>query len=220
MSNPTLDKLAQYTSKIIIWHLKKRNPSSDLAIRISNFATPVSDFRILLRYYGLIPLTQWILFSEANPPPTAFLRLLYRLQNLVNLAYYPLEHTYWLGAHKIIPISDEKLGKIGIWSCRFWAAYVVLYFFQLHQEAKILSKRSADLVARAKKGEDKEVLKVEHNAIASELNSLMINTVINAAYFPLTIHWSIENSKLPDVAVGVFGTIAAVFQLAAAWASA
>ena len=99
-----------------------------LAQRVANFANPVSDFRILLRYYGLIPLTQWILFSEANPPPTAFLRFLYRAQNLVNLGYYPLEHIYWLGAHKVIPISDEKLAKIGMWSCRFWAAYVSILF--------------------------------------------------------------------------------------------
>jgi hypothetical protein len=97
---------------------------------------------------------------------------------------------------------------------------VVLYFFQLHQESKLLSKRSAGLVERAKKGEDKEVLKVESEAISSELNSLIVNTIINAAYFPLTIHWSLENSKLPDVAVGVFGTIAAIFQVSAAWASA
>ncbi|KAJ3207184.1 hypothetical protein HDU67_007621 [Dinochytrium kinnereticum] len=234
--NPTLDKLcrylnsvrgtdkvlmlAQYASKILIWHLKKGNPSSELSQRIANFAGPVSDFRILLRYYGLIPLTQWILYSEANPPATPTLKLLYRLQNVVNLAYYPLEHIWWLGAHKVIPISEKTLNSIGIWSCRFWAAYVVLYFFQLQQEASILSRRSKTLLDRARKGEDKDTLKAESKAVSDELNALVINTVINTAYFPLTVHWSLENSSFPDIGVGICGTIAALCQMYTAWKAA
>ncbi|KAI9356216.1 peroxisomal biogenesis factor 11 [Zopfochytrium polystomum] len=234
--NPTLDKLCrflstvrgtdkvlmltQYTSKIVIWHLRRANPNSELAVRIGNLYSPVADFRVLLRYNGLVSLIQWILYSEANPPPTPYLHLLYRLQNLVNLAYYPLEHIYWLGAHKVIPLSESKLAKIGMWSCRFWAAYVILYFFQLHQEAKILSRKSQELVDRAKRGEEKEALKVEHQTIANELNSLLLNTIINLAYFPLTIHWSLEKSSFPDIAVGICGTIAAVAQFHSAWKTA
>ncbi|KAI8848536.1 peroxisomal biogenesis factor 11 [Chytridium lagenaria] len=235
-ANPTLDKLcrflnsvrgtdkvlmlAQYASKIIIWKLRKGNPDSMLSQRIANFAGPVSDFRILLRYYGLIPLTQWILYSEANPPPTQTLRILYRLQNLVNLAYYPLEHIWWLGSHKVIPISEKTLNSIGIWSCRFWAAYVVLYFFQLQQEASMLARRSKALLERAKKGEEKDVLKAERKIISDETNALIINTIINASYFPLTVHWSLETSSFPDVGVGICGTIAALCQTYAAWKSA
>lgn len=44
--------LAQYSSKLITWYLKRNDPSSALAARIQNLAGPVSDFRILLRYYG------------------------------------------------------------------------------------------------------------------------------------------------------------------------
>ncbi|KAJ3115069.1 hypothetical protein HDU96_001233 [Phlyctochytrium bullatum] len=236
MANPTLDKLcrflnsvrgtdkvlmlAQYASKIIIWHLKKGNPSSDVAQRIANFAGPVSDFRILLRYYGLIPLTQWIIYSEQNPPPTQLLKLLYRLQNLVNLAYYPLEHIWWLGAHKVIPIKDSTLNSIGIWSCRFWAAYVVLYFIQLQQEASMLAKRSKDLMLKIKNGEKSDAIKAESKSVKDETNALIVNTIINAAYFPLTVHWSLENSSFPDVGVGICGTVAAVCQLYTAWKAA
>ena len=44
-----------------------------------------------------------------------------------------------------------------------------------------------------------------------------MNTIINAAYFPLTVHWSLETSSFPDVGVGIFGTIAALVQLKMAW---
>ncbi|KAJ3101529.1 hypothetical protein HDU97_001278 [Phlyctochytrium planicorne] len=224
MGDPTLDKLcrflnsvrgtdkvlmlAQYSSKIIMWHLKKGNPQSELAQRVANFAGPVSDFRILLRYYGLLPLVQWIIYSEENPPATPYLKLLYRLQNLVNLAYYPLEHIWWLGAHKVIPISEKTLNS------------VVLYFLQLQQEASSLARRSKALVERARKGEDKTKLKAESKALADESNALVMNTIINTAYFPLTVHWSLENSSFPDIGVGICGTIAAVCQMAMAWKSA
>jgi hypothetical protein len=111
--------LVQYSSKLIIWYLKKLNPSSPFAARIANFAGPVSDFRILLRYYGilmlmtgLIPLVKWILDTERSPDPNPRLQLLGRLQNIVNLLYYPLEHAYWLGLHQVIPMSDKTRDKV------------------------------------------------------------------------------------------------------------
>ena len=60
----------------------------------------------------------------------------------------------------------------------------------------------------------------EEKAILEEKKSLMYSTIINAAYFPLTLHWSMETSSLPDVGVGVFGTIAAITQLITAWKAA
>ena len=41
----------------------------------------------------------------------------------------------------------------------------------------------------------------------------------NACYFPLTVHWSLENSSFPDVGVGLCGTAAALSQLYAAYRS-
>lgn len=206
--------LVQYASKIIIWHLKRGNPDSKLAIRVSNFSGPVSDFRILLRYYGLIPLLQWIIASEKHPSTSPRIQLLTRLQNLVNLAYYPLEHVYWLGLHQVIPLSPATRDRIGMWSCRFWAAYVVLYFAQLWEENKLLDTKEKLL---SKKVEDDVQAAKELELIRQDRKSLYINTVINSAYFPLTIHWSLESSSLPDVGVGIFGTIAALAQIYTTW---
>ena len=82
----------QYFSKIICWYLKRINPSSPFATRITNFSGPVSDFRVLLRYYGLIPMIRWAIDVETNPDPNPRIQVLLRLQNLSNLCYYPLEH--------------------------------------------------------------------------------------------------------------------------------
>ncbi|KAJ3114654.1 hypothetical protein HK100_001589 [Physocladia obscura] len=202
--------LYSYVSKIAIARLQARDPKSVLATRLRNFAIPVGDTRMLLRYYGLIPLFQWIIFSERNPPPTPFLRLVYRLQNLANLAYYPLEHVYYLASHKVINLTEETTNKIGMWSCRFWAAYVILYFLQLHQEHRLLEMRQLQLTQRSRgNSEPKEILRAEQKSIANDVEGLLVNTIINTAYFPLTLHWSVENSSFPEIGVGLCGSVAA-----------
>jgi hypothetical protein len=196
----------QYSFKIITAFLLRKNPESSLATRLLNFSNPISDTRILLRYYGLIPLYQWIRYSEKFPAPTQKLQWIIRLENLVNVLYYPLEHLYWLGLHSVVPISPQLRDKIGMWSCRFWASYVILYFYQLFEEYKMLQQKKLGKVS----SQDLQVIK-------SEQKVLFLNTVVNSAYFPLTVHWSLENSSLSDLGVGVFGTVAAIGQIILAW---
>ncbi|TPX33198.1 hypothetical protein SmJEL517_g03858 [Synchytrium microbalum] len=240
--NPTLDTLCRflnsvrgtdkvlmlmvYASKIGIYALHRKDPKSPIAVRLQNLIGPASDTRMLLRYYGLLPMYQWILYSEAHPAATSYLQTLIRLQNLANVLYYPLEHAYWLGAHNVIPMSEETRDKVfGLWSSRFWALYVVLYFAQLWEEHKILLTKEVALEKRirasSKSGDDsvkvKQTLGEQKVALADERKTLMINFVINAAYFPLTIHWSVEASPFPEIGVGICGTVAALAQIYTAW---
>lgn len=207
--------LVQYSSKIIIWYLNRQNAKSDFAKRIANLAGPVSDFRILLRYYGLIPLIKWIIDSEKNPDPNPRLQALGRMQNIANLLYYPLEHAYWLSLHHVIPTTDQTRDRIGMWSCRFWCAYVILYFAQLFEEKRLLDLKQKAISKKSDEKVSQELAKIKH-----QRNIWSINALINAAYLPLTIHWSMEQSSFPDVAVGFFGTIAAIAQVHLAWKDA
>lgn len=206
--------LVQYAAKIVLHGIA--NKKSSLAVSIANLAAPVADTRVLLRYYGLLSMGCWISASEQKPNPNATLRLLTRLQNLANLAYYPLEHIYWLASHKIINLSNETINKVGMYSCRFWAAYVLLYFFQLNEEARVISvKRRA--LKNGENAQDERIVKVKSKELNSEMNILTMNAIVNAAYFPLTIHWSLEKSSFPDLGVGICGTIAALTQFYMAW---
>ncbi|CEG69821.1 hypothetical protein RMATCC62417_05825 [Rhizopus microsporus] len=242
-SNPKLDHLVrflnsvrgtdkvlmfiQYWSKVIIWYLQRRSPvkgassAISLAQRIQNLASPVSDFRILLRYYGLLPMVQYMNYIEYNPPSSKIALTIERLQNWSNIIYYPLEHIYWLGAHQVIPISEEKTNKIGMWSCRFWAAYVILEYGRLAEQYRNLRNRETSLLKRIKAGdiETHEDPEAEMAAIKAERSSMIVNTCINTGYLPLTVHWSLEKSSFPDVLVGVFGGFASIFQIYAAWQS-
>lgn len=79
------------------------------------------------------------------------------------LAYYPLEHIYYLLAHDIIPatfalhtlaslipfVASKPSGKFvtlnkgafAIWSCRFWAAYIILQFVHMKEDFNLLKLR-------------------------------------------------------------------------------
>jgi hypothetical protein len=101
-----------------------------------------------------------------------------------------------LAAHKVIPLQDATRDKVGMWSCRFWAAYVVLYFIQLYKENELLDKQVAQLEAkRQKDGADstdgsfvvQSAYEKEASVIKQERFKLKLNAVINAAYFPLTV---------------------------------
>lgn len=177
----------QYWSKVIIWYLQRRSPvkgassAISLAQRIQNLASPVSDFRILLRYYGLLPMVQYMNYIEYNPPSSKIALTIERLQNWSNIIYYPLEHIYWLGAHQVIPISEEKTNKIGMWSCRFWAAYVILEYGRLAEQYRNLRNRETSLLKRIKAGdiETHEDPEAEMAAIKAERSSMIVNTCIN-----------------------------------------
>ncbi|CAO3680643.1 unnamed protein product [Umbelopsis ramanniana] len=217
----------QYWSKIVIWFLQRRagpapikGPAiTTLAQHIKNFAGPVSDFRILLRYYGLLPMIQYMAYLEHNPSPSRLHLNLERIQNASMVIYYPLEHLYWLGAHNVIPLSEKKTNSIGIWSCRFWALWVVLEFGRIAEQYRLLKRKEKTLVKSIKDGEITEKTEREQQiaSIKNEKKSLLLGTVINTGYLPLTVHWSLENSSFPDVLVGLFGGIAAVCQVYAAW---
>ena len=96
-----------------------------------------------------------------------------------------------------------------------------MYFYQLLEEHRLLAVRERDLVLRRKikPGQD-EKIKAEEKSLGEERKALLYNTVINSAYFPLTVHWSLETSSFPDVGVGICGTTAAIAQLITAWKGA
>ncbi|CAG8567474.1 2284_t:CDS:2 [Ambispora gerdemannii] len=217
----------QYYSKIIIWFLS-RTGKKTAAEQITNLAIPISDFRILLRYYGLLPLIQWMIHIEHNPPATRFLHFIERIQNIANILYYPLEHTWWLGQHKVISLSDTKMNQIGIWSCRFWAVYVILQFLHLFEEWRLIKLRRIEVSKKlaatgsssTSDSASREEVELEKQVLDTNAERIWRDTIINVGYFPLTVHWSLENSSFPDIGVGIFGTLAAIYQFKASWKAA
>jgi hypothetical protein len=172
--------------------------SGESGVRTSqSFAPFKSNNSIQL---GLLPILKWLISLERSPPATRNLLTIERLQGWSMLAYYPLEHVYYLGSHGIIPtvitspfslFTSKKrklsldLDTIGLWSCRFWAVYVVLHFAHLLEDRKLLKQRYNSL----RKAKGTGLTPAEKSEMRQRWDAFWSEVVINLGYLPLTIHW-------------------------------
>ncbi|CDO75184.1 hypothetical protein BN946_scf184866.g25 [Trametes cinnabarina] len=172
---------------------------------------------------------------ERNPAPTRKLRTIERLQGWSMLVYYPLEHLYYLLSHSIIPGKlvlpsitafipfirsrpsgkhiQLKLSTLGLWSTRFWAAYVILQLAHLREDSKLLRSRERTL-SKTKTGatpDEKKEIKQRKAALKNEL-------IVNLAYLPLTLHWSTEKGIFEnEVWLNLCGLIAGIASWKSGW---
>ncbi|KAG2047237.1 hypothetical protein BDR06DRAFT_964197 [Suillus hirtellus] len=230
--------LIQYTLKLIVpflhWRARlqhragiRKDATSNAAPSLASFTSIIGDARMLGRFWGLLPIFQWMISMERNPPPTRTLHTIERLQGWSMLGYYPLEHLYYLRAHNLIPTSIPALSailgrnskrislngnKLILWSSRFWLLYVVLQFAHLREDRKLLLTRQRNL--RKGKGlsvEDKEDLRKRWDSLWNEL-------VANAANLPLALHWSLESGIFAnDIWVTIFSLINGIATFRGGW---
>ncbi|KAJ1767794.1 hypothetical protein EV179_005047 [Coemansia sp. RSA 487] len=206
--------VTQYFTKIVVWLFAKRGQKS-ASERVRTLSNLVADYRIMIRLTGLVPMAQYVRYAEQFPAPSQLLQWLDRIMNLSLCVYYPLEHIYWLGAHQVLPFSDKVVDFSGYWSCRFWAAWVGLQFAHLGEEYRLIKGRKQKIYTQDKM--DAAKMQEELDSVDAAMKSWKIQLLINACYFPLTLHWSIRGSTFPDVAVGAFGTVAALAQTYNVW---
>ena len=108
------------------------------------------------------------------------------------LVYYPLEHAYYLAGHSILPLSAAKQAKYALWSCRAWAAYVVLQLVHLREDWRLVNRRERALERDfasgtvEKTGAEAERLREE---VRRRKVAIWNELVVNFGYLPLTLHW-------------------------------
>jgi len=197
--------LVQYVAKLLV-HFTN---STEHRKYLENLARPVGDSRMLFRYYGLIPLINGFLQLEKGGAKTIFLLWLQRLENIFNLIYFPLEHSFWLGSHEVVPMSKEKIKLLGLWSCRCWVATVILSFLHLWEDFKLISQRESKLKSKSQENE-------QHN-IAKEKHRILLDAFISLCYLPMSIHYSSENSPFTDNLINLFGVLASFGEIAKSW---
>ncbi|KAF8150061.1 hypothetical protein B0H34DRAFT_732268 [Crassisporium funariophilum] len=201
----------QYALKLVVpfLHLRARlqhraglrkTPISSAADGYAKFGSLLGDSRTLWRIWGLLPIFQWLVSLERSPPATRNLLTIERLQGWSMLAYYPLEHLYYLGSHGIIPtmitsptslFSSKKRrisldpNTLSVWSCRCWAAYVVLHFAHLVEDRKLLMQRHRSL----RKAKGTGLTQAEKREMQQRWDAFWSEVIINLGYLPLTVHW-------------------------------
>jgi len=230
--------IIQYALKLVIPFLNlrarlqhraglRKDAISPAAGSLSKLYALIGDSRMLWRFWGLLPIYQWMTSLERMPPPTRKLMNIERLQGWSMLAYYPLEHLYYLRVNGLLsqsitlPFIKKKIhldiNKLGLWSTRFWALYVFLQFSHLREDFKLLKIREKAL-SKAK-GKAKAIDETaEKTELASRWDALVNELAVNIGYLPLTLHWSLEKGLFDnEVWVGIFGLIAGVASFRSGW---
>ncbi|KAK0446254.1 hypothetical protein EV421DRAFT_1793358 [Armillaria borealis] len=203
----------------------RKDPTSSAAVGIAKFAKIINDSRTLWRFWGLLPIFQWLISLERNPQPTRNLLTIERLQGWSMLGYYPLEHLSYLTSRDIIPTTISsplvpqkaitlKPGPMGVWSCRFWAAYVILQFAHLREDRKLLQARQRTL--RRAKGAG--ITESEKQEIQNRWDSYWNEMVLNLGNLPLALNWSTEKGFIKNqVWVDILCLITALASFRGGW---
>ncbi|KAG9017484.1 hypothetical protein FRB90_001128 [Tulasnella sp. 427] len=253
--SPTLDRLATFlgsysgtdklfmvietTMKILVPLLKwraqirhsaglRKSASSPVADSFSKMAGLISDSRMLWRFFGLVPILKWLSAMERTPQTNRRLLTIERLQALAMLVYYPLEHFYYFGTHKIYKFPVKKLSSLAIWSCRAWAVYVFLHFLHLREDFKLLDQKEDELAKNAlldKKVEagdlvtaDHAATRAEYKALQKKRRALKLDLFVNLVNLPQCVHWSLEGGYFKNEhLVDLFGWLAGVASFTSGW---
>ncbi|KAG8734315.1 hypothetical protein FRC11_006116 [Ceratobasidium sp. 423] len=186
---------------------------------LNKLGSNISSARTLWNFWGLLPIIQWLSSLERSQPQTRKLLNIERLQALAMLAYYPLEHAYYLGSQSIIRISPRTSNKLVIWSCRVWAVYIILQFEHLREDMRLLAidERAA---RTARKGGEVAAEASTSRVLAKRKSALWNQLLANLGNFPLALHWSLEKGLFGNETwVNFFGLIAALASFKGGWAA-
>ncbi|BFZ57777.1 hypothetical protein PYCC9005_004831 [Savitreella phatthalungensis] len=191
---------AQYTITLILPALAPKLPvrghrNLSLYLRLKRLRDLLSDYRILARLVGYPAIHTWGI-DTARKAHRGKNQWIEDAQVVVNTLYQPLENLAYLSSHDIIPLPKSLENQFWLWSCRCWAAHVALELYRLTIERD------------------------EHDKDEVTRHDWRRELLINLAYAPLTVHWSVDGGiGLDEFKVGLLGTIAGIASLAKAWQS-
>jgi hypothetical protein len=176
-------------------------PTSRLLVtaqRLKALSGLISDFRIFARLWGLLGLWAWGKAVVVNPSKDKVLARIAYAQVLVNVFYQYLENGAYLSSKDALGWSSEKQGRAWVWSSRFWMAHTALDFVRLWREWQI----------RRGEKEGKEDEKVKEKSEEAWRGFWRKQLVVDMAYAPLTVHYSLEKGLMGEFLVGLFGSVA------------
>ena len=176
--------LMQYSITLILPSIHDKQTHSKLQI----LRDLTSDYRIFARLIGYPAIHTWAVDTFTARNKGTIQQSIEKCQVVVNLLYQPLENLAYLSSHKIITLSKQTEDKLWRWSCQCWAAHVFMELYRLHL--------------------------INHAVRTDQKRKHMREIIINLAYAPLTVHWSmIGGIGLSERSVGALGLVAALGQM-------
>lgn len=139
----------------------------------------------------------WGASTLRNPNKDGLLKNVVWTQVLACTAFQGFENAAYLATKGIIDLKGETVVRFYRWSARFWAVHVSLEFVRLWRLREL----------RAKSVEKDETVDAKW---WRDLYS-------NAAWLPMTWHYSVSGGLISDASIAALGLIAGVLGLREAW---
>ena len=211
------------------------SPSVALLLRIAKrlkvLSGLLSEVRAFMRLFGLLNMYFYarglVLKRRAasralgedekkkkQPPPPPENRVedtIAWAQLVMGVGFQVLENAVFLAGKGVLEMAPERQGRWARWSARFFGASVGTELGRLLYEAHRRSRRTA----RERIG-DKTVAEAEAEERAWSA-SWRKSLLRNMAWAPLTVHWSLEQGFVSELAVGALGTIPGVIGVRDLW---
>ena len=171
-------------------------------------ANLIDDFRVFLRLAGLFKIWSWAAETWRTPPADDWLKRIVWTQIAANTCYQYLENGAYLASKGVLNFHPTKINNWYVWSARFWMAHVVLEFGRLLR-VRVLRRRQGKVSG----GEEKE----DKLMVAKEEVAWWRDVYVNAAWMPLTVHYSVEGGYVSEATVSALGLVAGLFGIRNAW---
>ncbi|KAL0931073.1 peroxin 11C [Colletotrichum truncatum] len=189
-----------------------------VATRLRALATLLSEARTITRLWALLPMYLWLRSLMKTPKPTpeekkkqeqtgaSFDRALSWFQVTVCILLQSLESTAYLGSRGVLPLTPAQQGKAAQWGTRFWSCFVGSELGRLLVEYLRRRKQLAEGALDVQSTEYKAWSDVWTRTLARQ-----------AAWFPLTVHWSMDKGFVPEMGIGLLGSIPGIVQMRYTW---
>ncbi|MCJ1284032.1 hypothetical protein MMC26_003363 [Xylographa opegraphella] len=180
-------------------------------------AALIDDVRIFLRLGGLLSIYTWGASIYRSPPQDRVLRSIVWGQVGACAIFQYLENGAYLGSKGVFAFGNEKVNSWYVWSSRFWMAHVVLEFGRLARQWSINQEVSSSKdLGSVQQGEE-----TNHGQILArreeEDREWWKQVYVNAAWFPVTVHYGSESGLVGEAQLAVLGLVAGVLGLRDAW---
>ncbi|KAH8702728.1 hypothetical protein GQ44DRAFT_831774 [Phaeosphaeriaceae sp. PMI808] len=165
-------------------------------------ASTISDYRIFARLWGVVGLYTWARATLLAPAPVTVKQRVQRALAWASISscvgFQVLENGAYLASKGVLGWDVGRQNRAWVWSSRFWAVYVGVEMGRLGVEGWFWEEGGEE-----EKGERRWVW--------------WKDVVSNMAYAPMTLHWSVEEGLMSEMAVGACGIVAGGANLVDAW---
>lgn len=198
-----------------------------LSSRLKALSALLSDARTFLRLWGLLGMYFWgrglilrliaarkarIEGDESAPKIDKVETSVAVTQLLACIIFQSLENGAYLAQKGVLGWEPKSIGNAYRWSARFWGAYVGIELGRLAYDAHKRSKRTT----AEKLSGDKTVAELQKEE-SEWTDTWRKNLARQMAWFPLTIHWGLEQGLFSEMTVGAIASIPGMVQMRDLW---